>query len=211
MYQPKLARFMSRDPLPDSGVTVLSPVPDLRRRSTTEAYTQPYVYVFNNPINLADPSGLGICDPGQKLEERQKERKDDAAMSVCEDGVLVGKILIPFDPKTGRLYSFCVLDCMMKHEEVHIEQQFKKWCPDWCKGCDKEGMIPRFTAGTTWEQAECSAYLTERACLMDYFRDPGAGAGCDRIQLLSRIRTIDAGARPRCPNYVWPFPPPEQI
>jgi hypothetical protein len=50
MYQPKLARFESRDPLAEDGVTVLWPAPDLR--------TGGYQYVGARPTVLGDPSGL---------------------------------------------------------------------------------------------------------------------------------------------------------
>lgn len=56
MYQPKLARFMSRDPMPANGITVLSPVPDMRKYWNPAS--EPYVYVGNNPANFVDPSGL---------------------------------------------------------------------------------------------------------------------------------------------------------
>ena len=48
MYEPKLGRFLSRDPLPQNGVELLYPFPDLTR----------YAYVRNNPVNLTDQSGL---------------------------------------------------------------------------------------------------------------------------------------------------------
>jgi len=55
MYQPKLARFMSRDPLPANGVELLSPIPRMREHI--------YVYVKNNPINLYDSSGMAAEKP----------------------------------------------------------------------------------------------------------------------------------------------------
>jgi hypothetical protein len=50
MYQPKLARFVSRDPSPEDGVAVLWPIPDMRPRG--------YRFVAGRPTALTDPSGL---------------------------------------------------------------------------------------------------------------------------------------------------------
>jgi len=61
MYEPKLARFKSRDPLPAGGVDVLHPVPDMRGYLPTNDPGHPYVYVRNDPTNLVDPSGLREC------------------------------------------------------------------------------------------------------------------------------------------------------
>jgi len=57
MYQPKLARFMTRDPLTMHGVDIFSPVPDMRV-FYPESQEHPYVYAGNNPISYVDPSGL---------------------------------------------------------------------------------------------------------------------------------------------------------
>lgn len=54
MYEPKLGRFLSRDPLPENGVELLYPVPEMTR----------YAYVRNNPAKQDDPSGMqagGTC------------------------------------------------------------------------------------------------------------------------------------------------------
>ncbi len=60
MYQPKLGQFMSRDPMPENGVTVLSPVPDMRKHNQQQIKRREHAYVYsrNNPINRSDPSGL---------------------------------------------------------------------------------------------------------------------------------------------------------
>lgn len=48
MYEPKLGRFLSRDPLPENGAELVHPVPDMTR----------YPYARNNPVNRVDPDGL---------------------------------------------------------------------------------------------------------------------------------------------------------
>lgn len=72
MYMPTLARFASRDPLPEPGeplMGVTSP--------SAETRLYPYTYVRNNPKNDTDPSGRlresvpptqpGACNPAIKL------------------------------------------------------------------------------------------------------------------------------------------------
>ena len=61
MYEPKLARFMSRDPLPENGPDIFYPVPDMRRYY--KAYSEPYVHSQNDPINRIDPSELQAAPP----------------------------------------------------------------------------------------------------------------------------------------------------
>ena len=56
MYMPTLARFSSRDPLPDDDKPILGSNPQA-------AYTAPYVYVSNAPTVMSDPSGLGPVPP----------------------------------------------------------------------------------------------------------------------------------------------------
>jgi hypothetical protein len=71
MYQPTLARFLSRDPLPENGTQILYPFPDTKPSKTlapipslastntpSHSDLNLYRYVWNNPVVLFDPSGL---------------------------------------------------------------------------------------------------------------------------------------------------------
>lgn len=204
MYQPKLGRFMSRDPLPENGPDIFYPVPDMRKY--WKPATEPYVYVENNPVNLADPSGLGPCDPAKTLETLDPRA---VATIRCKEGKLEAIIVKAIDPKTGRVKDPCVLDCTIVHEEFHISQ-VDKWCPDFCTGCDREGLIPKIPDNLSPPAAECPAYLAGRNCLVRHLRQP---AGCDRIAIIEAIGGIDDIVRdPTLPYQClkimpWPLPP----
>jgi len=98
MYQPKLARFMWRDPLPENGPDIFYPVPDMRQfASSQRSFEQPYVYVQNDPVNCADPSGLdgGPSHPYPKFPGSQK--CDPASDNV---GTLLGINCCLLTPRT---------------------------------------------------------------------------------------------------------------
>lgn len=72
MYDQQLGQFISRDPLPEHAKNIVDMSPwaqqwernvakwgwGYHNGAVVEAYTKPYTYVRNNPVNDVDPSGL---------------------------------------------------------------------------------------------------------------------------------------------------------
>jgi len=70
MYQPTLGRFLSRDPLSENGVDVLTDTGFYSDRLAAMSanpwyyggnWDNPYVYARNNPLRYTDPSGLQVA------------------------------------------------------------------------------------------------------------------------------------------------------
>ena len=78
MFHPVLGRFLSRDPLPTDGETVLMGTGIDRINSMADEWDEPtngerinlYAYVENNPTNYVDPSGLKHGSPGGRSKPR---------------------------------------------------------------------------------------------------------------------------------------------
>ena len=102
-YTPQLGRFVSWDPIGyDAGISLLE-------------------YVWDNPCNLTDPTGLQRIDaylpwliiPGWEI-------RDFAAMTKCN--VETGEMEIIFGDHWSPLHP-CVQTVVLAHEGVHAQQQ----------------------------------------------------------------------------------------
>ncbi len=101
--------------------------------------------------------------------------KEGGPTVVC-DGKKPGGYRVAMNGKDGLIFA----SCMRKHEESHIED-YKKTCPDGCKG-QADGVpsptdAPRcaaFLKAEDWNswraESECTAYAVERRCLGDLFK-----------------------------------------
>lgn len=159
MYQPKLGRFLSRDPMPENGVTLLSPVPDMTRYWQDSAYA----YVRNNPVNLADPSGM---DPVNQATATCKNKKwKPLKPKDCKYGPNVGfeADFVMYDRDRDR----CEMDC-----DPHIMQRF--------------GATGACTARVNWpldcvckNMPDNTASNCIRGCLRCVFDEKGSAADLD--------------------------------
>jgi hypothetical protein len=141
MYQPTLGRFLSRDPLSETGVDVLTDTGFYSNRLAAMSadpwfyggnWQHPYVYARNSPVNLVDPSGLdwqwpwylgfcqSVCDAATK---DPKLRGQSLGGVFCLNGI---KCVCLFKGPLGGGIDFepgeCpALDaCARKHESQHF-------------------------------------------------------------------------------------------
>jgi RHS repeat-associated protein len=131
-FDPGVGRFISEDPSGTSGGLNL------------------YEYVFNNPTDLYDPTGLRGTKP------KRPSCGPDAVYCICCSG---GKLTIC--NKDGGSYSGWVSDCMREHEQQHV----KDLTCDGKTPCDGQPDAPLLVNPTEKATLECAAYRDELKCL----------------------------------------------
>jgi hypothetical protein len=108
MYQPTLGRFLSRDPLSESGVDVLTDTGFYSDRLAAMSahpwyyggnWDNTYVYARNNPLRWVDPSGL-ICIPVPCARGEELECLSRAGLGACRQGADCRKIAELFSQRT---------------------------------------------------------------------------------------------------------------
>ncbi len=101
-YDPKLGRFLQPDPRTPSSfeqlrTSLAAAMPamadTLEELLSIPQALNPYAYVMNNPLNLVDPSGEGICDAASPIP--------DLVMSLTDAFGLLAKVM-------GEIASFIV-------------------------------------------------------------------------------------------------------
>lgn len=153
MYMPTLARFTSRDPLPNSGDPLLGGV----------ARAPHYAHVRNNPVNRTDPSG----------------RPDDEDEQVaCKISIHCWKVK-RFGFTIGTHCGFTVSD---SKGTTWIDGSPGGYFAGWPVGCIKivEGIPPDAPPTTEYSVA---SYKTEEKCecirnYMDTFNEGNRGSDC---------------------------------
>lgn len=169
--------------MPENGVTVLSPVPDMSKY--WKPATEPYGYGQNNPINWNDPSGKqAVKNGGISDEEKQKlmgctcnlfdQKLGGSALGrvICdgEGGFMID--VLPRDKIEDPTLKACwrcgMEDCNKTHEQHHIKQ-FEAICPDLC-GCQPKGRkAVGFTTDECLQKSECYGWAAFYTCLKEAF------------------------------------------
>jgi RHS repeat-associated protein len=130
MYQPTLGRFLSRDPLSENGLDVLTDTgfysDRLAAMSANPRYygghwDNPYVYARNNPLRWVDPSGL-FCQVLPCAQGENRECISRAGAKACRQALDCGIIATALSRRTGLpgahngpqdAVRHCILSCCM--------------------------------------------------------------------------------------------------
>lgn len=182
-YNPKLGRWMNRDPLSE----------------------QPDVLVYrsmrNNPVVQRD--ALGLCASNSTTDcsdcwktcisvSGQALGKGDDGWVICRpDGCQCACANQTKYPSDGDLSTQLLRKCALDHEEVHVKQpsdSFCSFCPECSTGLErKKYRDPFFCGGEFW--AECEAYKSELFCLGDALTECKEDQGC-RGSILNEISAL---------------------
>lgn len=209
MYQPTLGRFLSRDPLSENGVDVLTDTGFYSHRLAAMSadpwfyggnWEHPYVYARNNPANWEDPSGLQVekqgyfefCDSVCNAAAKDPKLSGAGGGVLCKDGI---KCICLFKAPLGggliRNPGECkALDaCSRRHERQHLVDVD---CPR------ARGIItrPPFKRGINPVQRECQLRAKQVGCVEQVIADLKAtnvnGCNDNCIKIAQAIKSAQA-------------------
>jgi hypothetical protein len=134
-----------------------------------------YTYALDNPIGVSDPSG------------RQAVVEDPDPMAntvVCDDwGNLVPQ-LVPLDP----LGEKCISDCILVHENSHIDDLIRIGPKGVCHGRRSGNVVTLATMQQRFD-SEKKAYAAELECLVAKLAKMNCGDECKKA-VTDRINQI---------------------
>jgi hypothetical protein len=235
MYQPTLGHFLSRDPLSENGVDVLTDAGFYADRLAAMRanpwhyggnYENPYLYVRNNPTNRVDPSGWGSgdaqrnpiqlppsmqgckcrCESLSTPEEFFNQHPGFGATTACVKGQFVPIINWKL---IGPAELLCgILDCRVIHEQrmADLMKAAGCKCPSVFGG---RGKIPimGWTDQDCTNKSECYAHQQGLACLSRMLAS--ASLACTAV-ILKDIERILGNMKEQydCNKYgIGPIPP----
>jgi hypothetical protein len=130
MYQPTLGRFLSRDPLSENGVDVLTDNGFYSNRLAAMSadpwfyggnWENAYVYARNSPLRWVDPSGL-VCQLAPCAQGEPAECLSRAGFKACRQASDCGNVATGLSRRTGLpgahngpqdALRHCILSCCM--------------------------------------------------------------------------------------------------
>ncbi len=162
-YNPEQGRWLSRDPMTDSAIVAAthrsylnygnSKPSRLSFQKLESVAPNPHIFSGNCLVNVVDKLGLVIISP-------PPAKLDEMDTVIC-DGK--GGFEIVTNGKLTPLELVCLLPCIIKHEEKHVEM-FEQNYPNICIG-QSRGSQPSFDDPIEEAVYEARAWMAQVDCL----------------------------------------------
>ena len=160
-YDPQTGKYIENDPIGLQGGTYAT-----------------YVYVSNSPIGAVDIRGLAVVVGGFA-----QEVSPGKPTVVCDMGTMRPEL-----PPLTPLMEKCVSDCMLVHENSHIDDLIQMGGAGVCR-FREPGRIVTFDNDLQRFNSEKKAYAAEVACLKAKLASLNCGSDCQQV-VSDRIRFI---------------------